>query len=38
MGAPYLGEDVIVNIGYTILASVANQGLIITGGDAEAWL
>jgi hypothetical protein len=38
MGAPYMGEDVIVNIGYTILASVANQGLIITGGDAEAWL
>jgi len=38
MGAPYMGEDVIVNLGYTIFASVANQGLVITGGHGEAWL
>lgn len=38
MGAPYMGEDVIVNLGYTILASAATGGLVITGGDGEPWL
>ena len=42
MGAPYMGEDVIVNLGCTVLTSVARgdqgAGLVMTGSEPKRWL
>lgn len=38
MGAPYMGEDVIVNLAYTLVTSIPSGGLVMTGGEAERWL
>ncbi|MDF1699943.1 MAG: DUF6288 domain-containing protein, partial [Planctomycetota bacterium] len=38
MGAPYMGEEAIVNPAYAVLFSVRNQGLVITGAAPKRWL
>ncbi len=38
MGAPYMGEDEIMNPAYGVVLSVLNRGLVITGGEPERWL
>ena len=38
MGAPYMGEEQIVNPAYGMLFAVRNRGLVMTGGKPERWL
>ena len=33
-----MGEDVIVNLAYTLVTSIPSGGLVMTGGEAERWL
>lgn len=38
MGAPYMGEDEIMNPAYGLLLAVRNRGLVMAGGEPERWL
>jgi hypothetical protein len=38
MGAPYMGEESIINLAYTLLMAAENRGLVMAGGEAERWL
>ncbi len=38
MGAPYMGEEGIMNPAYGMLLAIMNQGLVMAGGEAERWL
>lgn len=38
MGAPYMGEDEIMNVAYGCFLAVRTKGLVMTGGTAETWL
>jgi hypothetical protein len=38
MGAPYMGEESVVNLAYLLLLSVENDGLVMSGGAPERWL
>ena len=38
MGAPYMGEDEIINPAYGALFSVLDKGLVITGGEPARWM
>lgn len=38
MGAPYMGEEAIVNPAYALLLSIRNRGLVMAGGEPERWL
>ncbi len=38
MGAPYMGEETIVNPAYGMLLSVLNGGLVMAGGEAKRWM
>jgi hypothetical protein len=38
MGAPYMGEDEIMNPAYGALLSLLDGGLVITGGEPTRWL
>ena len=38
MGAPYMGEESVVNLAYLLLAAVETRGLVMAGGEAERWL
>jgi hypothetical protein len=38
MGAPYMGEDEIMNPAYGALFSLLDKGLVITGGEPTRWL
>ncbi|MHC4939773.1 MAG: DUF6288 domain-containing protein [Planctomycetota bacterium] len=38
MGAPYMGEEGIVNPAYGMLLAIQNGGLVLAGGQAKRWL
>jgi hypothetical protein len=38
MGAPYMGQESIVNLAYAVLCAVENRGLVVAGGQPKRWL
>jgi hypothetical protein len=38
MGAPYMGEESVVNLAYALLGAAEGRGLLMAGGEAERWL
>ncbi|MBX3474774.1 MAG: hypothetical protein KF754_10355 [Planctomycetes bacterium] len=38
MGSPYMGEEEIINPSYALLWTLANKGLVLSGGEAKRWL
>ena len=38
MGAPYMGQESIVNLSYAMLCSVQNGGLVMAGGEPVKWM
>ena len=38
MGAPYMGEESIINLAYALLMAAENRGLLMAGGEPERWL